>query len=172
MVGNSDIYDMGDEISFSMTGWIETAGSPFVIMEQEYAPLYDAEKSYSTICNIDGYVGTVEIDGHKIVVLGDEPMPVRVIRKGYETIIIRWRYAPGTSEVESIVDNIDLGTLSEISHEMIDFDSKDLVMFDAALYLEEDSNAVQLQPLHKAVNIVTYEYNTDRVSLIIHKLKS
>ena len=172
MVGNSDIYDMGDEIRFSMTDWIETAGSPFVIMERDYAQRYDAEKSYNTICGVDGYAGTVEIDGHKIVVLGDEPMPVSIIRKGYETIIIRWSYAPGTNEIESIVNNLDFGTLSEISHEMIDFDSKDLVMFDAAPYLEEDSNAVKLQTLHKTVNINTYEYNSESVDLIIHKLKS
>ncbi len=55
---------------------------------------------------------------------------------------------------------------------MIDFDSKDLVMFDAAPYLEEDSNAVKLQTLHKTVNINTYEYNSESVALIIHKLKS
>ena len=38
--------------------------------------------------------------------------------------------------------------------------------------LEEDSNAVKLQTLHKTVNINTYEYNSESVALIIHKLKS
>lgn len=155
-----------------MTDWIETAGSPFVIMERDYAQRYDAEKSYNTICGVDEYAGTVEIDGHKIVVLGDEPMSVKVIRQGDETIIIRWRYAPGASEVESIVNNLDFEALTEISREVIDFDSRDLMLFDSAAYLKEDSNAVKLQTLHKTVNITTYEYNSESVALIIHKLKS
>lgn len=155
-----------------MTDWIETAGSPFVIMERDYAQRYDAEKSYNTICGVDEYAGTVEIDGHKIVVLDDEPMPVKVIRQGDETIIIRWRYAPGASEVESIVNNLDFEALTEISREVIDFDSRDLMLFDSAAYLKEDSNAVKLQTLHKTVNITTYEYNSESVALIIHKLKS
>lgn len=155
-----------------MTDWIETAGSPFVIMERDYAQLYDAEKSYKMICGVDWYAGTVEIDGHKIVVLGDEPMSTKVIRHSDETIIIRWRYAPGASEVESIVNNLDFEALTEISHEVIDFDSRDLILFDSAAYLEEDSNAVKLQILHKTVNITTYEYNSESVALIIHKLKS
>lgn len=155
-----------------MTDWIETAGSPFVIMERDYAQRYDAEKSYNTICGVDEYAGTVEIDGHKIVVLGDKPMPVKVIRQGDETIIIRWRYAPGASEVESIVNNLDFEALTEISREVIDFDSRDLMLFDSAAYLKEDSNAVKLQTLHKTVNITTYEYNSESVALIIHKLKS
>ena len=153
-----------------MTVWIETAGSPFVLMELDYAQRYDAEKSYNTICGIDGYAGTVEIDGHKIVVLGDEPMPVKVIRHGDETIIIRWHYAPGASEVEFIVNNLDFEALTEISREVIDFDSRDLILFDSAAYLEEDSNAVKLQTLHKTVDIVNYEYNLESVALIIHKL--
>lgn len=36
MVGNFDIYDMENEIRFSMTDWIETAGSPFIIMIGAY----------------------------------------------------------------------------------------------------------------------------------------
>lgn len=155
-----------------MTDWIETAGSPFVIMERDYALLYDAEKSYKTICGVDGYAGTVEIDGHKIMVLGDEPMPVKVIGHDDEAIIIRWRYAPGADKVESIVNNLDFESLTEISREVIDFDSRDLILFDSAAYLEEDSNAVKLQILHKTVDIVTYEYNSESVALIIHKLKS
>lgn len=154
-----------------MTDWIETAGSPFVIMERDYAQRYDAEKSYKTICGVDGYAGTVEIDGYKIVVLGDEPMPVKVIRQGDETIIIRWRYAPGASVVESIVNNLDFEALAEISREVIDFNSRDLILFDSAEYLEEDSNAIRLQTLHKTVDIVTYEYKSESVALIIHKMK-
>lgn len=99
-------------------------------------------------------------------------MPVKVIRQGDETIIIRWRYAPGASEVESIVNNLDFEALTEISREVIDFDSRDLMLFDSAAYLKEDSNAVKLQTLHKTVNITTYEYNSESVALIIHKLKS
>lgn len=153
-----------------MTNWIETAGSPFVIMERDYAERYDAEKSYNKICSVDGYAGTVGIDSRKIVVLGDEPMPVRVIRQGDETIIIRWHYAPGASEVECIVNNLDFEALTEISHEVVDFASRDLTLFDSAAYLEEDSNAIKLHILHKTVNIVTYEYNSESVALIIHKL--
>lgn len=88
-----------------------------------------------------------------------------------KSIIIRWRYAPGASEVESIVNNLDFEALTEISREVIDFDSRDLMLFDSAAYLKEDSNAVKLQTLHKTVNITTYEYNSESVALIIHKLK-
>ena len=35
-----------------MNNWIETEGSPFVIVEQQYAQQWDGQEDYNAVCSV------------------------------------------------------------------------------------------------------------------------
>ena len=40
-----------------MNNWIETSGSPFVIVEQQYAHQWKGQENYNAICSVTDYLG-------------------------------------------------------------------------------------------------------------------
>ena len=64
-----------------MNNWIETSGSPFVIVEQQYAHQWKGQENYNAICSVTDYLGKIYIDNHVLLVMGDEPMATRIVNK-------------------------------------------------------------------------------------------
>ena len=56
-----------------MNNWIATEGSPFVIVEQQYAHQWNGQEDYNAICSVTDYLGKIYIDNHVLLVMGDEP---------------------------------------------------------------------------------------------------
>ena len=77
-----------------MNNWIATEGSPFVIVEQQYAHQWNGQEDYNAICSVTDYLGKIYIDNHVLLVMGDEPMATRIVNKDGAILIIRWKYAP------------------------------------------------------------------------------
>ena len=48
-----------------MNNWIETSGSPFVIVEQQYAHQWKGQENYNAICSVTDYLGKIYIDNHR-----------------------------------------------------------------------------------------------------------
>ena len=40
-----------------MNNWIATEGSPFVIVEQQYAHQWNGQEDYNAICSVTDYLG-------------------------------------------------------------------------------------------------------------------
>ena len=72
-----------------MNNWIETSGSPFVIVEQQYAHQWKGQENYNAICSVTDYLGKIYIDNHVLLVMGDEPMATRIVNKD-GAILTRW----------------------------------------------------------------------------------
>ena len=47
-----------------MNNWIATEGSPFVIVEQQYAHQWNGQEDYNAICSVTDYLGKIYIDNH------------------------------------------------------------------------------------------------------------
>ena len=62
-----------------MNNWIATEGSPFVIVEQQYAHQWNGQEDYNAICSVTDYLGKIYIDNHVLLVMGDEPMATRIV---------------------------------------------------------------------------------------------
>ena len=45
-----------------MNNWIATEGSPFVIVEQQYAHQWNGQEDYNAICSVTDYLGKIYID--------------------------------------------------------------------------------------------------------------
>ena len=88
-----------------MNNWIETSGSPFVIVEQQYAHQWKGQENYNAICSVTDYLGKIYIDNHVLLVMGDEPMATRIVNKDGAILIIRWKYAPDYLTVEKLLEN-------------------------------------------------------------------
>ena len=140
-----------------MNNWIETSGSPFVIVEQQYAHQWKGQENYNAICSVTDYLGKIYIDNHVLLVMGDEPMATRIVNKDGAILIIRWKYAPDYLTVEEEVE--------------VKWDSTELVLFDSLSPYCEASVKVFLSLQKTSCIIKTYLYQKDEVSLIIHSIQ-
>ena len=55
-----------------MNNWIATEGSPFVIVEQQYAHQWNGQEDYNAICSVTDYLGKIYIDNHVLLVMGKD----------------------------------------------------------------------------------------------------
>lgn len=155
----------------NMNNWIETSGSPFVIVEQQYAHQWKGQENYNAICNVTDYLGKIYIDNHVLLVMGDEPMATRIVNKDGAILIIRWKYAPDYLTVEKLLEN-DIVTGAEPIEEVeVKWDSTELVLFDSLSPYCEASVKVFLSLQKTSCIIKTYLYQKDEVSLIIHSIQ-
>ena len=151
--------------------WIETSGSPFVIVEQQYAHQWKGQENYNAICSVTDYLGKIYIDNHVLLVMGDEPMATRIVNKDGAILIIRWKYAPDYLTVEKLLEN-DIVTGAEPIEEVeVKWDSTELVLFDSLSPYCEASVKVFLSLQKTSCIIKTYLYQKDEVSLIIHSIQ-
>lgn len=148
-----------------MNNWIETSGSPFVIVEQQYAHQWKGQENYNAICSVTDYLGKIYIDNHVLLVMGDEPMATRIVNKDGAILIIRWKYAPDYLTVEKLLEN-DIVTGAEPIEEVeVKWDSTELVLFDSLSPYCEASVKVFLSLQKTSCIIKTYLYQKDEVSL-------
>ena len=115
----------------NMNNWIETSGSPFVIVEQQYAHQWKGQENYNAICSVTDYLGKIYIDNHVLLVMGDEPMATRIVNKDGAILIIRWKYAPDYLTVEKLLENDIVNGIEPIEEVEVKWDSTELVLFDS-----------------------------------------
>ncbi|WP_285815483.1 Imm21 family immunity protein [Phocaeicola sartorii] len=154
-----------------MNNWIETSGSPFVIVEQQYAHQWNGLEDYNAICSVTDYMGKICKDNHVLLVMGDEPMATRIVKKDGAILIIRWMYAPDYLTVERLLENDIVAGLEPIEKIEVKWDSTELVLFDSlSRYCE--TSVKKLLSLQKTSCIIkTYHYQKGEVSLIIHSIQ-
>lgn len=154
-----------------MNHWLETEGSPFIIVEQKYANEWNGQEDYDSVCSITDYLGKINKNNHTILVLGDEPMAVRVVQKEGKILIVSWMYAPNSSIVDKLLENDIIEGLEPIEEIEVRWDSNKLVLFDSLFRFCEASDRVILSLQVTSCIIKTYHYHTDEISLIIHSIQ-
>lgn len=151
-----------------MDNWIVTEGSPFVIMESAFAEQWDGADSYDTVCSVPDYLGIISMNNHPVLVLGDEPMAARIVKKGSEVVILRWKYAPNCKTVEDILNSDMPVSLEPIEEIEAEFSTNEVVMFDSLYQVDEAPAKVSFTLPGKRCFIKTYNYKNEDVSLIVH----
>lgn len=154
-----------------MNNWIETEGSPFIIVEQQYAHQWNGQKDYNAICSVTDYLGKIYKNNHVLLVMGDEPMATRIVNKDGEILIIRWMYAPDYLTVEKLLENEIVAELEPIEEIEVKWDSTELVLFDSLFRYCEASVKRFLSLQDTSCIIKTYHYQKDEVSLIVHSIQ-
>lgn len=154
-----------------MDNWIETEGSPFVIVEQQYAKQWDGQEYYDAVCSVTDYLGKIYINNHAVLVMGDEPMATHIVNKDGAILMIRWKYAPDYLTVEKLLENDIVAGAEPIEEVEVKWDSTELVIFDSLSRYCETSVKLFLSLQKTSCIIKTYHYQKDQVSLIIHSVQ-
>lgn len=134
--------------------WIETAGGPFVLLEEnnieswsgilrrssylmdreeEADDFMDAEEAdYGKACLVNDYVGIVEVGTETGLVLGEEPMPTAIVYSSRDEVRLgRWYY--GEEGSEDLLLGLDWATVENWEPALtVTFESQKQYLFDSA----------------------------------------
>lgn len=154
-----------------MTDWIETEGSPLIIVEQKYADEWNGQEDYDSVCRITDYMGKIDRNNHAVLVMGDEPMAVRIVQQEGRILIIRWMYAPNHSAVDRLLGSDIIEGLEPIEEFGVEWDSNQLVLFDSLYRFCEAPIKVYMTLQTTSCIIRTYHYKKDDIALIIHSIQ-
>lgn len=152
--------------------WLETDGGPFILIELPYADDWDGQGDYEAACGVADYAGRMDKDGRPVIILGDEPMAVRVVQKADAILIIRWHYAPDRAAVDQLLETDLTAGLTPIEEMTVGWESPRLVLFDSSYICHEAPAHLLLSPPGKLCTIKTYHYTRDDTSLILHTIRS
>jgi hypothetical protein len=174
--------------------WYESAGGPLLLVPCIYAVDWEGIETlssgrtvqatfrwsdsdlsatdYDRACDIDDYVGVLEVGAGRAVVLGDIAMPTTWIPSSGGGILVRWLYAESDSSA--------LRALSKVSEELwqdtghtFHVPSGPLCLFDSAL-VGRDLNDDQVLHIHISPGIYrvdTVEFRPDENTfLVLHRL--
>ena len=154
-----------------MNNWIETKDSPFILADKMHAAKWNGLLSdYETASRVKEYAEIIMATDYNAVILGSEPFPIKVRIRNDEIILFRWVYAPSYEAVDSLIDVINLDSLPIIESFSIRWDSKELVLFDSVDTYSETTDIITLSLNNEHCSLKTLQYETDDVSLIIHRL--
>lgn len=154
-----------------MTDWIETEGSPFIIVEQKYADEWNGQEDYDSVCRITDYMGKIYRNNHAVLVMGDEPMAVRIVQQEGRILLIRWMYAPDHNAVNRLLESDIIEGLEPIEEIGVEWDSNRLVLFDSLYRFCEAPIKVYMTLQATYCVIRTYHYKKDDIALIIHSIQ-
>jgi hypothetical protein len=155
-----------------MENWLETEGSPFIIIEEIDLMKWDSINNYKIICTAKNYAEKMNIKNKDILVFGDEAMPLKLINYGDEIIIFRWVYAPDEITVEETIKTLNYKMIPIIETVSINWNTNNLALFDAIKDNNEIENEyIKINTKNKKWEINTMEYKNDSVNIIIHKIK-
>lgn len=95
--------------------WIESTGGPLLLLEGALLPQWhgsfgnsDAVTDYDRACQIEDYVGTVEVGGGFGLVLGEEPFPTTWWRSDHQarSFLVRWVCAENEAEAHGALSSL------------------------------------------------------------------
>ena len=122
---------------------------------------YPEKTHYDTVCEFEGLVGVVVVDGIQVIVLGDEPATTAwypfLDRQG--GLLIGWIYANEMEAVEKLLKQIPAqGWRYETE---VDIDSAELMLFDSASLGTEIHESIKLLLIPGRYEISSLEYQPD-----------
>jgi hypothetical protein len=163
--------------SFDSLNWIDSDGGPLILMEKEVFPSWNGDvevkqhdTDYDRACNVEDYVGVIEVQPLRAIVFGDEPMRTTWWQIGeYEGIVVRWMYA---SDEESVIKA--LITMHDIKWEdseiEISFPNGNLILFDSVYSYDEVEDSLSIQIKSGVYKIQTSSYQpNEHISLVLHR---
>jgi hypothetical protein len=152
-----------------MNNWIETNGSPFIIVETINANKW-TKSEYKYACDANGFIEKVHLMNFDVLVLGDESLPLKMIIKEQEIFILRWVYAPNEDIIESYIRDINFSLLSPIASVFQNWKSDKFVLFDSIDTLDNSEHKIEFKSNNINWKIDTFNFQKDNVNMIIHRI--
>lgn len=159
--------------------WIESAGGPLLLLEENLLPFWrgcfsdsdDALTDYDRACDVNDYIGAIDVNSRQAIILGDEPLSTAWWSSANkkQSFLVRWDYAENeTAVIES------LKNLPKISWQKtdIEFQVKEgkLILFDSACSGSDVDDCLRIEIQKARYSIETLHYKPDnQTSLILYR---
>lgn len=128
-------------MKFNNLKWIATNGGPLIIMAKNSLPKwkgigssFDARSDYDRACEVEDYLGVIEVEDDEALVLGDLPSYTASVVIDSSTILfIRWIWADDEGQVVTALQefSIEQQDWTE-THLEIRFSGGRITLFDSA----------------------------------------
>ena len=180
--------------------WIDSAGGPLVLISAKSYKLWSGilkrssylenkfedaddfmnaeEADYGKACEVQDYLGVVDIGNDFALIFGDEPMLTTVLNTTDKKVIAaRWVYADSEAFVDQILKELDTTKIKNWQLSLtFNLSSDKQYLFDSASegsILEKDNEAyLSLNILQGQYNLWTSIYEPDeKTQLLIHKFE-
>lgn len=179
-----------DEFKFN---WVSSDGGPLIVMEQKYLANWEGcdepsngrvveasfrwglevATDYDRACDIEDYLGLIDVGEGKAIVLGGDEMPTTwfPLPKSHEGILIRWFYGDSESNVINVAESM-LDELWKDENFKFTVEDSDLSLFAAT----ESGNDKRYSRLKFKLSSGTYsiftiEYEDKKTSIICHRFR-
>ena len=174
--------------------WLDIDGGPLLLLSEALLPFWEGSDppsggrtaeatfrwgdpdavatDYDRACDVDDYLGLVDVDGGKGLVLGDEPMSTAWFPRGddeHEGMLVRWVYADNESSVLSALSQVpdDIWEPTRLTFPVA---SEPLHLFGAAYPGTEAREKSMLRLAPGDYSIATAQYKPDdRTFLVLHR---
>jgi hypothetical protein len=128
--------------------WVCSAGGPLILVPAEIAPHWrgvegwsppedgrdlagESSSDYARACDIDDYLGMLEVGPGRALILGDEPMQTAFIPSPEGGIAVRWMYAEDEDGVWRAVGAVPESVWEPTPHR-IEVAQEGILVFDSA----------------------------------------
>ncbi len=122
---------------------------------------YPDKTHYDSVCEFEGLVGVVVVDGIQVIVLGDEPATTawHPFPDKQGGLLIRWIYANGMEAVKKMLKQIPAHGWTHETE--VDIESAELILFDSAALGTEIEESIELRLTPGRYEISSLEYHPD-----------
>lgn len=169
--------------------WIDSSGGPLLLLpaglleswqgidapegrvihtESQWDPDGPAT-DYDRACDVEGYLGKIDVGGGHALVLGDEPMATTFLETDEGGILVRWFQADSEEELLTAVRNLDSPPETEEA-DFLQWTEGPLLLFDSACpgaEVEEDRLVVDLPPGTYLVDAGRVELNETTAAVLV-----
>lgn len=161
---------------YAISDWINSAGGPFVVMEEGKASLWKgvngSSSDYDLACQTSDYVEKLYLHDTEILVLGDEPLQTAIAFSDDRQLIVRWKWADSEPDVQNAIEKIDFDTVHFIEKITVDWKSQPLVIFNAADEFDP-AQCLEFSTRENKAKISTFIHQpTSTTSLLVHSIDS
>jgi hypothetical protein len=161
--------------------WIDSGGGPLLLLEEHLLGYWkgfnfskqhpDFVTDYDFACEIDDYLGVIEVGPGYGLVLGGEPMstawlPFSDTKNG---LLIRWMFAENENAVTNAVNDLQSVTWQKTGIE-IDFSGDRLILFDSACAGSQVGEKLEIKISEGRYSAETAHHQPNKeTSLILHR---
>lgn len=163
--------------------WLESAGGPLLLLEEHLLAHWHGAFSKSTqisttdydrACNIDDYIGIIEVGSGYGIVLGEEPFSTAWLQlpNPHNSFLVRWVFAENEAAVIDALSELQ-ETKWKKTGAKIQFSNGKLVLFDSACKGTniDDNLQIEISKGQYEVETLNYEPN-EQTSIILHRFSS
>jgi len=152
---------------------IESAGGPLVLLPDRARGGWAgvAGDDYQRACDVDGYLGVVDVGDDQALVIGDEPASTALLptRAADSLVIAKWTYGPDRASVVASLRGVRLDQFPAAPEVRFAFRSSPQLLFDSGSpgdQVEEHLTA-RLPAGQYVASTLVFEPTRD-ISLVLH----